>query len=41
MNKLDLKKELKEFYSANVKKPNIVDVPEGKFITIIGRGAPG
>jgi hypothetical protein len=27
MNKLDLKKELKEFYSANVKRPNIIDVP--------------
>jgi hypothetical protein len=41
MNKLNLKKELKENYRANAKKPNIVDVPEGKFVTIIGRGAPG
>jgi hypothetical protein len=41
MSKLDLKKELKEFYRASAKKPNIIDVPEGKFITIIGRGAPG
>jgi hypothetical protein len=41
MNKLDLKKELKEFYRASAKKPNIIDVPEGKFVTITGRGAPG
>jgi hypothetical protein len=41
MSKLDLKKELKEFYKASAKKPNIVDVPEGKFVTISGRGAPG
>jgi hypothetical protein len=41
MSKLDLKKELKEFYRASAKQPNIVDVPEGKFVTIVGRGAPG
>ncbi len=41
MSKLDLKKELKEFYRASAKKPSIIDVPEGKFITITGRGAPG
>ncbi len=41
MSKLDLKRELKEFYRASAKKPNIIDVPEGQFITIIGRGAPG
>ena len=41
MSKLDLKKELKEFYKASAKKPNIIDVPEGKFVTIIGHGAPG
>ena len=41
MSKLDLKKELKEFYRASAKKPNMIDVPEGKFITITGRGAPG
>jgi hypothetical protein len=41
MSKLDLKKELKAFYRASAKKPNIIDVPEGKFIAIIGRGAPG
>jgi hypothetical protein len=41
MSKLDFKKELKEFYRASTKKPNIVYVPEGKFVTITGRGAPG
>jgi len=41
MSKLDLKKQLKEFYSASDKKPSILDIPEGKFITITGRGAPG
>ena len=40
MNKLDLRKELKEFYKASAKKPNMIDVPEGKFLTITGRGAP-
>ena len=40
MNKLDLRKELKEFYKAGAKKPNIIDVPKGKFLTITGRGAP-
>ena len=41
MSKLDLKKELKQFYRASAKKPSIIDVPKGKFITITGRGAPG
>ncbi|MCW4020644.1 MAG: GyrI-like domain-containing protein [Candidatus Bathyarchaeota archaeon] len=41
MSKIDLKKDLKEFYRASAKKPSIIDVPEGKFITITGRGAPG
>jgi hypothetical protein len=40
MSKLDLKKELKKFYSASAKQPEIVDVPEGKLVTIVGRGAP-
>ena len=39
MGKLDLRKELKEFYSAR-KKPSIVDVPEGVFLRYSGRGAP-
>ena len=41
MRKLELRKELKDYYRESSKKPNIVDIPEGKFITIIGRGAPG
>jgi len=41
MTKLDLRKELKEFYTANDKKPKIVNIPEGKFLTITGRGEPG
>jgi len=41
MSKLDLRKELKEFYKANVEKPTIVNVPKGKFLSIIGRGEPG
>lgn len=40
MNKLDLRKELKEYYTAK-KEPQIIDLPPGKFLTIIGRGEPG
>ncbi len=40
MSKLDLRKELKQFYTAR-KKPVIIDVPLGKFLTITGRGEPG
>ncbi len=40
MSKLDLRKELKQFYTAK-KKLAIIDVPPGKFLTIIGRGEPG
>ena len=40
MSKLDLRKELKQFYTAG-KKPSIIDVPLGKFLTITGRGEPG
>ena len=39
MDKLDLRKELKQLYTAR-KKPGIIYVPEAKFITITGRGAP-
>jgi hypothetical protein len=39
MNKLDLSKEMKEVYTAK-KIPKLVDVPEGKFLTIIGEGDP-
>jgi len=40
MSKLDLRKELKRFYTAK-KKPEIIDVPPGKFLAIVGRGEPG
>ncbi len=39
MSKLDLRKELKRYYTAK-RKPEIVDVPLGKFLTYLGRGAP-
>jgi len=40
MSKLDLRKELKRYYTAK-KKPEVIDVPSGNFLTIIGRGEPG
>ena len=40
MSKLDLKKELKQLYKAK-KKPEIIDVPSGNFLTMVGRGEPG
>jgi hypothetical protein len=40
MSKLDLRKELKEYYTAK-KEPEIIDVPPGKFLAITGRGEPG
>ena len=39
MSKLDLRKELKQFYTAK-KKPEILDVPPGSFLTIVGKGDP-
>lgn len=39
MTRLDLRKELKRYYTAK-KKPELIDVPEGKFLTILGRGDP-
>lgn len=39
MIRLDLRKELKRFYTAK-RKPDLIDVPEGRFITILGRGDP-
>jgi len=39
MDKLDLRRELKRYYTAK-RKPEIVDVPPGKFLTYTGRGAP-
>ncbi|MCX6642660.1 MAG: GyrI-like domain-containing protein [Candidatus Bathyarchaeota archaeon] len=40
MEKIDLKKILKSIYSAR-ESPEILDVPEGLFLTYSGRGAPG
>ena len=40
MSKLDLRKELKKYYTAK-RKPEIIDVPPGKFLAIDGRGEPG
>ncbi len=40
MNKLDLRKQLKRYYTAK-KEPEIVDVPPGQFLSITGRGEPG
>ena len=39
MTKLDLRKELKRYYTAK-RKPELIDVPEGKFLTILGKGDP-
>ena len=39
MSKLDLRKELKRYYTAK-RKPEIIDVPPGSFLTYVGRGAP-
>ncbi|MFH0850261.1 MAG: GyrI-like domain-containing protein [Candidatus Bathyarchaeota archaeon] len=40
MSKQDLRKELREYYTAK-RKPELVDVPEGVFLTITGQGDPG
>jgi hypothetical protein len=40
MDKVDLKKELKELYSPSPKKISIVDVPDMNFLMIDGEGAP-
>ncbi|NVM23621.1 MAG: GyrI-like domain-containing protein [Desulfobacterales bacterium] len=39
MSKLDLRKELKAYYSAK-RKPEIIDVPPSKFLSILGKGDP-
>ena len=39
MSKLDLSKELKECYRAK-RKPDTVYVPDGKFLSILGKGDP-
>jgi hypothetical protein len=40
MDKVDLKKELKELYSPSPKKISTVDVPDMNFLMIDGEGAP-
>ncbi len=40
MEKVNLKKELKQLYSASAKEVAIVDVPEMKFLVVDGRGDP-
>jgi len=40
MSKADLKKELKQFYSASVKEPALVEVPPANFLMIDGKGDP-
>ena len=40
MAKLNLTRLYKEFYTSST-EPNIVEVPEANFLTIVGRGAPG
>ncbi|MBI2936572.1 MAG: GyrI-like domain-containing protein [Thaumarchaeota archaeon] len=38
--KIDLKKDLKRFYSAAT-EPSVIDVPSAKFLTVVGQGEPG
>lgn len=40
VKKVDYKKELKELFSASVKKPGVIEVPEMKFIKVDGQGDP-
>lgn len=40
MSKLDLRKELKKYYTAKI-EPEIIDIPPGMFLAIVGRGEPG
>lgn len=40
MNKVDYKSEFKQFYTAKVSKPTIVQVPKLNFIMIDGKGDP-
>ena len=39
MTRLDLRKKLKRYYTAK-RKPELIDVPEGMFLTILGSGDP-
>ena len=38
--KLDLTKEYKSYYTAKT-EPEILEIEEGRFLTIEGKGAPG
>ncbi len=40
MDKVDLKKELKELYNPSAKEVSVVDVPDMNFLMIDGEGAP-
>lgn len=40
MKKIDLRKKLKDLYSASLKSTKLVDVPEMQFLMIDGRGDP-
>jgi hypothetical protein len=40
MDKIDLKKELKDLYNPSAKEVNVVDVPALNFLLINGEGAP-
>ncbi|GJQ61262.1 MAG: hypothetical protein SCALA702_03150 [Melioribacteraceae bacterium] len=40
MEKIDLKKELKQFYKPSSKKIEIIDVPEFNYISLEGKGNP-
>ncbi len=40
MEKVDFKKELKQFYNPSAKEISIVDVPAMNFLIIDGEGAP-
>ena len=40
MEKIDYKKELKQFYQPSAKKVEIVDVPRMAFLMVDGKGDP-
>lgn len=40
MNRVDLRKELKQLYSPSTKEPSIVEIPELQFVMVDGTGNP-
>ncbi|MBK9710868.1 MAG: GyrI-like domain-containing protein [Kouleothrix sp.] len=40
MNRVDLRKELKQLYSPSTKEPSIVEIPELQFVMVDGAGNP-